>query len=203
VAIVSARAGTTRDVVEVDLDLGGYPVVVADTAGLREVSDEVEEEGVRRARARAGQADLKLVVLDALDWPAVPPEVTALVDRDALVAVNKVDLRRPAEPRAVSGRPVHTLSVKTGEGVEGLLAALEREVAARCQVGETPALTRVRHRQALEECQAALGRFSRAPTPELGAEDLRLAARALGRITGRVAVEDILNAIFRQFCIGK
>ena len=206
-AIVSETAGTTRDVIEVHMDLGGYPVMVADTAGLHDSDDEVvgevEREGVRRARQRAGDADLKLAVFDAASWPDLDAETAQLIDADTVVAINKADLATPNPPLELGGRPAFALSVLTGQGVDALVAVLEREVALRCAVSASPLLTRVRHRQALEDCRAGLGRTLTAGSPELAAEDLRLAARALGRITGRVDVEDVLAVIFSDFCIGK
>jgi tRNA modification GTPase len=198
VAITSAVAGTTRDVIEVALDLAGYPVLLADTAGLRPTSDGVEEEGVRRAQARAASADLKLVLYDA-SKPEEAAAVAGLIDGDALLIANKIDLvpGRKLPPDALG------LSVKTGQGMAALLDRLQQEVAARLTQGGAPLVTRARHRAALEECRAALQRFGSAALPELAAEDLRTAARALGRITGRVDVEDMLDALFREFCIGK
>lgn len=198
-AIVAATAGTTRDVIEVRLDLGGLPLVLADTAGLREARDAVEVEGVRRARRRAAEADLKLVVLDAEAGAEVDAATASVLDADCMLLVNKIDLHPPAS----LGRPFHPVSVKTGAGLEAFLAALEGEVARRFSTGSAPALTRVRHRAALEQAAQALRRSLAADLAELTAEDLRLAARAIGRITGRVDVEDILDAIFRDFCIGK
>ncbi len=202
-AIVSASAGTTRDVIEVHLDLGGVPVVVADTAGLRESADEVEDEGVRRALARAAEADLKLALFDATCWPERDRRTAELVDGDTLVVINKVDLRPLTPPLEVAGQPAHVLSVTQGTGLEALLRALERALSARVDLAGPPALTRARHRQALEQCRADLRRARSASAAELAAEDVRLAARALGRITGRVDVEDILDVVFRDFCIGK
>ncbi|MCW5729566.1 MAG: tRNA uridine-5-carboxymethylaminomethyl(34) synthesis GTPase MnmE [Alphaproteobacteria bacterium] len=204
-AIVSSRAGTTRDVIEIHLDLGGYPAVLADTAGLREAAaDPVEAEGVRRALARAAEADLKLVLVEAAGWPDLPPEVLPLLDRDAILLLTKTDLGAPAAPLShPGGVPVLAVSVREGTGVAALLAALQAALEARMAPGAAPALTRIRHRQALEECLSALRRFADARAVELAAEDLRLAARALGRITGRVSVEDMLDIVFRDFCIGK
>jgi tRNA modification GTPase len=206
VAITSAIAGTTRDVIEVALDLGGYPVVLADTAGLRAAGDAIEKEGVRRARARAEAADLRLVVLDATR-PEEADAVRGLIDADALVIANKIDLlTHDADAAWADGlgrTPALRLSVASGEGMAALLARLEAEVAARLGTGGAPLVTRARHRAALEECRAALVRFPQAPLPELAAEELRQAARALGRITGRVDVEDLLDVVFREFCIGK
>lgn len=202
-AIVAATAGTTRDVIEIHLDLGGFPVVVADTAGLRDGGDAVESEGVRRARARAEDAELKLAVFDGETWPARDAETERLVDSDTVVVVNKSDLRLPAAPLEVSGRAAIPVSALTGDGIDTLLRALLTELAARVPAGAAPSLTRARHRQALEECRAALDRFRDAGQVELAAEDLRLAVRSLGRITGRVDVDDILDVIFQDFCIGK
>jgi tRNA modification GTPase len=199
-AITSAVAGTTRDVIEVHLDLGGYPVILADTAGLRETADPVEAEGVRRARARGEAADLKLLVF-AADEPASAASLAAWQDADAILVATKVDLV-PGEGRASLPAAALPVSAVTGEGLDALLARLEGEVADRL-AGEGAALTRTRHRKALEEALAALELAGRASAAELLAEDLRLATRALGRITGRVDVEDVLDLIFREFCIGK
>jgi tRNA modification GTPase len=202
-AIVSARAGTTRDVVEVHLDIAGYPVILSDTAGLRATADEIEAEGVRRALARAGSADLKLVLFDATLWPAADDATATQIDDNALILLAKSDLSTLPENPLVLGQEALALSVKTGAGTESMLARLCDLIAQRCLAGELPALTRQRHREALRECQDALSRAQAARSPELMAEDLRLAARALGHITGRVDVEDILDRIFRDFCIGK
>lgn len=199
-AIVSATAGTTRDVLEVHLDLGGYPVILADTAGLRAAAEDVEAEGIRRARARAARADLRLAVFDATAG-GPDAETRALLDADTVVVMNKADLGAPALDR-LDGRPVLGVSARTGEGMETLLATLEAEVARRFGEGG-PAPSRLRHRVALEEAEGAIRRALATGQAELAAEDLRLAARAIGRITGRVDVEDLLDVIFRDFCIGK
>jgi tRNA modification GTPase len=201
-AIVSATAGTTRDVVEVHLDLGGYPAIVADTAGLRESEDEIEREGVRRALDRASRADLKVAVFDAS--ASVPdPHTVAVVDDDTLVVINKTDLPAARRDATIAGRRTHPLSALTGAGLDEFLFELETLLRSKLELAAAPALTRQRHRGALVDCAAALQRASAAGPSELVAEDLRVAARALGRITGRVDVEDVLDAIFRDFCIGK
>lgn len=196
-AIVSPIPGTTRDIIEVQLDLGGYPVELADTAGLRETADVIESEGVRRALARAEAADLKLLVFDA----SQPPDAATreLIGDAALIVANKIDLGKDSAsfPEALF------ISAKTGEGLAALTARLIEEIERRFVGAGQPALTRARHRAALEDCHAALARALTAPEVELCAEDLRLAIRALGRITGRVDVEDILDVIFSSFCIGK
>lgn len=200
-AIVHETAGTTRDVVEVRLDLAGYPVILADTAGLRETDDAIEGEGVRRARLRAGQADLVVGVFDASRGEDV--DTRAVLDTAAarFVVRNKCDLL-PMWPRARVGEVV--VSARTAQGIDQLEEALGALVAERLAAGASaPALTQARHRQALLECVAALDRALAGAEVELVAEDLRIAARSLGRITGRVDVEDLLDVIFRDFCIGK
>jgi tRNA modification GTPase len=196
VAIVAETAGTTRDVIEVRLDLGGYPVIIADTAGLREAAEAVEAEGVRRALARAEQADLVLLLLDgSRSDPGVSRET---FERASLVVWNKADLSWPCTREGLR------LSLKTGEGLAELidrLASLARERLESPR--ETAPLTRARHRHALEESLAALERARGAASPELLAEDVRLAGRAIGGITGRVDVEEVLDSIFLEFCIGK
>lgn len=203
-AIVSDIAGTTRDVVDVHLDLGGYPVVLADTAGLRDAAETIESEGIRRARARAEQADLRLAVFDGAGWPALDDHTLSLVDDSALVVVNKADLGAVPDAPMVQGRSALALSVKTGQGVDALLDRLTAVVAELLSGGSSaPALTRARHRSALTDCVTAMRRSRDVGLPELAAEDLRLAVRALGRITGRVDVDDLLDVIFSDFCIGK
>jgi tRNA modification GTPase len=201
-AIVSEIAGTTRDVIEVHIDLGGWPVVLADTAGLRATGDAIEQEGVRRAKARARAADLRLLVLDAsADWKGAMRELTAASAHwnaaHDIVVVNKVDLA------AVDAVGVVALSAKSGAGLPELLMRLERSAAVLMEEGGPPPLTRARHREALVEAQAALGRALVAPEVALAAEDLRLAMRAIGRITGTVRIDELLDVIFRDFCIGK
>jgi tRNA modification GTPase len=207
-AIVSAIAGTTRDVIEVRMDLGGYPVTLADTAGLRESADEIEREGVARALARAEHADMNVLVFDGGLWPGIDAETAKLIDDRALCVVNKADLLKEPEPIAVEGRAVIKVSAKNDLGLGALAAALAERARERMAGGPGfsdggVVLTRARHRAALTECHAALLRAEAAGPPELKAEDLRLAARALGRITGRVDVEDVLDLIFKEFCIGK
>ena len=210
-AIVSERAGTTRDVVEVHLDLGGFPVAIADTAGLRDSVDEVEAEGVRRAVARAEEADIKVVMVEAAPDITMESQARSLLDQDTLVAINKIDLQEVAKDVRVEGHAAWPISVTTGEGLDSFLAALEKMVEVRVGKGEAPVITRERHRSSIEECVACLHRFMDGSENldmtnariELGAEDLRLAARTLGRITGRIDVEELLDVVFRDFCIGK
>jgi tRNA modification GTPase len=197
-AITSPVAGTTRDIVEVAVDLAGYPVILADTAGLHDSDDLVEQEGLRRALRRAEEAEIRLFVFDA----RCPNEVrgaAAWQGPDTILVANKIDLV-PAR----CGLPSSTLPISalTGEGIDVLLSALGERVAQSYRV-EAPVLTRARHRQALEEAALSLRRALGAALLELRAEDLRLALRSLGHITGTVDVEDLLDVIFRDFCIGK
>lgn len=197
VAIVSPCAGTTRDVIEARLDLDGWPVTVADTAGLREAEDEIEREGIRRARDWARAADV-CVVLGDMD-AGTPPEPPAWAER-AVLAWNKADLAGGAR----AGPGELAISCRTGEGIDALLARLRAEVARGAGNPETGAhLTRSRHRDALATAAAALERAAEADPAELAAEELRAAAEALGRITGGVDVEDVLDLVFAAFCIGK
>ena len=203
-AIVSEVAGTTRDVIEVHLDIGGWPVVLADTAGLRKTADAVEQEGVRRAWARAADADLRLLVLDAsADWEVARRQLIAASERweEALdiVVVNKVDLA------PVEAADIVTLSARSGAGLPTLLARLETSIATLMERGleRAPPLTRARHREALMEAEASLARAGDVTEVALAAEDLRMAMRALGRITGTVRIDELLDVIFRDFCIGK
>ncbi len=205
VAIVSDIAGTTRDIVETRLDLGGIVATLADTAGLRGMAgDKIEEEGVKRARTRAEAADLRIAVLDPAS-KFISRETVELLQRNDFLIWSKSDLG-PAIPALPlpDGVKVMALSSKSGAGMAEFLAALTENVAGGGDSGG-PALTRARHVAAVEEAIAALTRAEAhiASAPELAAEDARLAARALGQITGAVGVEDVLGEIFSSFCIGK
>ena len=211
VAIVSEEAGTTRDVIEVHLDLGGIPVILVDTAGIREARGKIEAEGIDRALARVEAADLVLWLVDATApmWEApgraIPHKGDAMGAQICATPVqicvlNKIDLAR------VSGGPERIeISARTGEGLDQLIAALKARAADLAETTvASPPMTRARHRAELEAAQAALQRFGAASlSPELKAEELRIAARHLGRLTGCIDVEEVLGAIFAEFCIGK
>jgi tRNA modification GTPase len=207
-AIVSPHAGTTRDVIEVHLDLGGYPLTVLDTAGLRDSADPVEQEGVRRARERAGEADLVLWVVDAAAAGSVLPPAD-FGDRmpETWVVFNKCDIAQHGCGKAAEyrGRKWLELSAKTGQNFDKLLKMLEEYLSANFPTNHSVLITRARHRHLLENCRQSLGRMLAEPEgrEDIIAEELRLAARDLGRLTGRVDVEDVLDVIFRDFCIGK
>ncbi len=200
-AIVSARAGTTRDVVETRLDLGGYLVDLADTAGLRDATDEIEAEGVKRALQRAEAADINILLFDGSKLPEIDAGTFGLMDKRALPVFSRIDLAPHGWKGKIEGAV--PISITKSQGMPELLAVLQRCVEAIAGVGEAPSLTRARHRHALEEAASALNGAMAAEQPELIAEDLRLAGRSIGRITGRVDVEDILDVVFRDFCIGK
>lgn len=215
VAIVSDTAGTTRDVIEVHLNLGGYPVILADTAGLRpellsgQIGDQgqeaIESEGIKRALKRAEEADLRVLLFDGTgDQP--DQHTLNLITGDSIVAVNKLDLNPKAKESFHVKHDNETLymSTETSEGLDRFLKTLTDKVANLMAVSrETPSLTRQRHRQHLEECRQYMGLALEQAQPELMAQELRSAVNALGRITGRVDVEDLLDVIFKDFCIGK
>jgi tRNA modification GTPase len=199
-AIVTDIPGTTRDPIEVALDLKGVPVIVVDTAGVRATSDPVESEGVRRALARALSADLVLWVVEA-EASEAPPVPSA---REVIVVRSKADRVDSATQRRLTQAGELVLSARTGQGMDTLIGLLSRKAEA---LGGEPALvTHARQRQALSEAAdriASAINIAGAVREEIVAEELRLAARALGRITGRVDVEDVLDLVFRNFCIGK
>jgi tRNA modification GTPase len=199
VAIVSPHAGTTRDVIEVQLDLDGYPVTVIDTAGIRETDDPVEQEGVRRARARAAEADLVLWLTDAaveeIDHGGAAP---------VWLVRNKIDLAgRPLAEATGKGR--FEISASRGDGVPELIAALVGFAESYFGPSEGGLISRVRQRQLLQETASSLHRsiMVAGEGEELVAEELRIAAHCLGRLLGRVDVEEVLDVIFREFCVGK
>ena len=196
IAIVSDTPGTTRDVIEARLDLGGYLVLVADTAGVRDTQEPIEAEGVRRAMLHA-KGGMTLLLLDgSLEDPRAG--LPADLPEPDLTVWNKADLfREPREGLAIS--------LKTGEGLSMLQQMLQQKVQHKLEGGGAPPLTRPRHRHALREALSHLQHGLAAPDghPELLAEDLRLAMRAIGRITGVVDVEELLDFVFRDFCIGK
>jgi tRNA modification GTPase len=201
VAIVSPHAGTTRDVIEVQLDLDGYPVTVIDTAGIRETDDPVEQEGVRRARARAADADLVLWLTD-VSLAAIQHDGTAPV----WTVRNKIDLEPASRPLADgSAQGGFQISASRGDGLPELIAALVGFAQNYFGGSEVGLIGRTRQRKLLQETAASLRRCSQVvgQGEELAAEELRMAAQSLGRLLGRVDVEDILDVIFREFCVGK
>jgi tRNA modification GTPase len=200
VAIVSPEPGTTRDLIEVRLDVAGYPFTIVDTAGLRETDGAVEREGMRRARARAEAADLVLALDD------VAQARTAAPSTGSVIAVGtKADLIDSDSERIRLAAMFDVLvSAETGAGLDALVARLADFGRFRMESSEAAPITQARHRAALAACRDALGAARDDALPlELRAEELRHATEALGRLTGRVDVEDLLDVIFRDFCIGK
>ena len=193
IAIVAPGPGTTRDVLEVRVDMGGVPVTLLDTAGLRETGDPIEAEGVRRARIRAANADLVVELVDA----SAPVACDVAGGAPRLRVATKLDLA------AASGCVDLGVSARTGLGMDGLESWLAEAARKLTERSGPPPLTRARHRAGLAEAAASLAAAIEAPLPELRGEDLRLALRAIGRVTGQVGVEEVLDSVFRQFCIGK
>ncbi|XP_077108395.1 5-taurinomethyluridine-[tRNA] synthase subunit GTPB3, mitochondrial isoform X2 [Ranitomeya variabilis] len=224
-AIVSSIPGTTRDVVEATLNIGGYPIILSDTAGLRDSEDPIEKEGVRRARARVGEADILVAVIDVSTGLLSLEELLAHLQnlcsglqgdgpRNVIVALNKVDLLSQESIfnmeqicQETGLPPVCLLSCHTREGICKFLRILRDRLEAICgdPLQGAPTITQTRHRHHLTACLDALGRYSvhRQEDLVLSAEELRIAHRQLGAITGRVSAEDILDIIFSDFCIGK
>ncbi|XP_029506902.1 tRNA modification GTPase GTPBP3, mitochondrial isoform X1 [Oncorhynchus nerka] len=232
-AIVSPIAGTTRDIVETSLDIGGFPVLLSDTAGLRDSSDSVEREGVRRARQRVEQADLTLVVVDSTQLPPDPQVVAAFLQEHlstvlpspeagmkaasdrVLLVLNKSDLVPEGQRERTEGElrerpglpPACFLSCSTSTGLEDFLTVLQSRVKTLCgdPLSGAPSLTQARHRAHLQQSVQALNQYHQYRDQDLAlaAEGVRLALTHLGRITGRVGAEEILDIIFRDFCIGK
>lgn len=202
VVMVSPIAGTTRDVVEVRLRLGGHLVLVSDTAGLRQSDDVIEQEGIRRALSRADDADVRVLVIDNPEYG----EPEGWVQRpDDLVVYSKADLRSGEEVEQAERPGSLSVSVRSGEGLDRLLVELERRAERVAEAAGDAGFTRARHVEAASLALATLERLqlSCQTGSELIAEELRLAARALGRITGQVDVDDVLDALFSRFCIGK
>ena len=228
-AIVSPHAGTTRDVLEVSLELGGYKVIVSDTAGLRETEDDVEKLGIARALERAEDADIVVALADAtndasnIDLKALNLSKKTIVNvwnkSDALSDGQTRELMEIENETAADGYETAVVSCLTGAGLDGFISTLTRIVTQKCTNGDDVssadaddsalAITRSRHRVNLARCVASLdaaiagARASSASVLELEAEELKLAARALGRVTGAYDVEDVLDVVFRDFCIGK
>ena len=205
VAIVSEVAGTTRDVIETHLNIEGYPVVISDTAGIRDSKNEIEKKGIKLALDNAENADLKLIIIDAknIDFKGVLKE---LLDEKAILVVNKSDLLKEDLSSEIKNFEHVLISVKNNFNVEDLIIKIKNKLKNKFITSEDILITRERHRQHLEKCLNYLKRFeekNEAQDFDKAAEDLRLATRHLGMIVGKVDVEEILGSIFNDFCIGK
>ena len=205
VAIVSEIAGTTRDVIETHLNIDGYPVIISDTAGIRDSQDEIEKKGIKLSLNRAEEADLKLVVVDAksLDFTDV---LKSLLDENAILVINKSDLlEKDIDPEIKKTNHV-LISIKENKNIEELILKIKNNLKNKFLTSDDILITRERHRQHLQQCLDYLNNFNQKKEIEdfdKAAEDLRLATRHLGMIVGKVDVEEILGSIFNDFCIGK
>ena len=205
VAIVSEIAGTTRDVIETHLNIDGYPVIISDTAGIRDSKDEIEKKGIKLSLNRAEEADLKLVVVDAksLDFTDV---LKGLLDKNAILVINKSDLlEKDIDPKIKKTNHV-LISIKENKNIEELILKIKNNLKNKFLTSDDILITRERHRQHLQQCLDHLNNFNQKKEIEdfdKAAEDLRLATRHLGMIVGKVDVEEILGSIFNDFCIGK
>ena len=203
VAIVSEIAGTTRDVVEVHLSIAGIPVKISDTAGIRETVDKIEKEGIRRALKKADEADIKILLLDAGD-PILQED---LIDEKTILVVNKIDLYSGDTSRRrcalLDDLEKLEISLTNNINTKELLKKLEEKILEIVPNQSSPLITQERYRTALQNCVENLENFSLKKNIELAAEDLRLTAREIGKITGKVDIENILDVIFSRFCIGK
>lgn len=198
-AIVSSEPGTTRDMLEAHLDIGGYDVTLVDTAGLREGEGEIESEGIRRATQRAHRSDLKICMLEAKHAAEQYQEMLPHIDANTLIVINKTDL---AVPPALPARSIH-VSVKEGKNMNSLIEAVMQKVQDMMGKTPSPLITQARHRNSLEEAAKALDGFSLDQPLELACESLRQAAFSIGKITGNVSVDELLDVVFSRFCIGK
>jgi tRNA modification GTPase len=205
VAIVSEIAGTTRDVIETHLNIDGYPVIVSDTAGIRESKNEIENKGIKLSLNRAEEADLKLVVVDAknLDFTDV---LKGLLNENAILVINKSDLLQGSIDPEIKKLDHVLISIKENLNIDELILKIKNNLKNKFITSDDILITRERHRQHLEQCLEHLKNFSKKNDVEdfdKAAEDLRLATRHLGMIVGKVDVEEILGSIFNDFCIGK
>ncbi|WP_440653287.1 tRNA uridine-5-carboxymethylaminomethyl(34) synthesis GTPase MnmE [Candidatus Pelagibacter sp. HIMB1542] len=205
VAIVSEIAGTTRDVIEAHLSIDGYPVIISDTAGIRESKDEIEKKGIKLSLNRAKEADLKLVVVDAksLDFTEV---LKGLLDENAILVINKSDLLEKEIDSEIKNINHVLISIKDNKNIDELVSKIKNNLKNKFITSDDILITRERHRQQLEQCLDHLNNFNQKKGIEdfdKAAEDLRLATKHLGMIVGKVDVEEILGSIFNDFCIGK
>ncbi len=200
IAIVSDIAGTTRDSLEVHLDVDGFPVIIHDTAGLRDTDDKIESLGIEIAKNKAINSDLKLVIIDS-SKNDIPTEVAKFIDKNTILIANKTDLTK--SPRNFSNNTQVNISAKFGNNIDELIKTISEEAKKFFSNHESCLIFRARHREALVNCVRELKRFNLEKDIELAAEDLRLAANYLGSITGEIDVESILDKIFSSFCIGK
>lgn len=202
VAIISDIAGTTRDILETHIDIGGYPFILSDTAGIRETEDVIESEGVSRAMALAQNADIKLIMLDANN-PQIPDSLRELLGENTLLVANKIDLLDKNVTEGIDGHKIIPISLKSAEGMDNLLSNLTRLAGEVASIGDEVVITRTRHRKHIQNALDALKGCDLRGDLVLAAEDLRIAAKELSSLTGVIDTEEILGEIFSNFCIGK
>ena len=205
VAIVSEVAGTTRDVIETHLNIDGYPVIISDTAGIRESKDEIEKKGIKLSLGKAENADLKLVVIDAKSID-LSPFLNDLLKKDAILVINKSDLIKDELDPEIKKIDHVLISLKENFNIDKLILKIKDHLKNKFISNDDILITRERHRQHLIQCMDNLKNFSKKNEKkdfDKAAEDLRLATKHLGMIVGKVDVEEILGSIFNDFCIGK
>lgn len=198
-AIVSAQAGTTRDFVEIQLEINGFLVTFVDTAGLRATENEIEEIGIERAKKRAEKADVRILLFDIDTNPKQYADILALANKDAVIFYTKADQGQSAlsSPEGIA------ISSITGFGIEAALVLIGEKITQKMGSYESPLITRARHRRHLDNAASALARFSLDLPLELACEELRVAATSIGNFTGKIHNDELLDIIFREFCIGK
>lgn len=202
--IVSDIAGTTRDAIDIYMDLNGYPVIFTDTAGLRETDEQIEKKGIEIAYDKAASADLVIALTDGQKVDFSPFEKLKSVCKDKIIyVVNKADKLSEKRCSELAGAGYMVISAKNQSGLENLLAEISRRIAETFTASSGALITRRRYREVLNNVFKHLERFNLNKPVELAAEDVRLAAREIGRITGRIEVDEILDKIFGSFCIGK
>jgi tRNA modification GTPase len=205
VAIVSEIAGTTRDIVEVHLDIGGFPIILADTAGIRFSDDQIEKQGIDKAKKNTQNADIKILVIDITDKTPLDQEIFRMIDENTIILLNKIDLAvdRDYDIKLPPNAGLINISIKSEIGLDNLLTAIENIASKIAMPSETPAITRLRYRSNITKSLESLQSFEDSDDIILKAEDIRLAARYLSILTGKIDVEAIIGEIFANFCIGK
>lgn len=215
VSIVSNIAGTTRDVIESHLDIGGYPIIISDTAGLRkDCSDVIEQEGISRALKAAEYSDIKIIMLDAKDISIVDQEILNLIDQDTILIINKIDLftstysleNYNSEILSIAKNlkiPIITTSIKEKIGLDNILLSIEKVAESIAMPSDSPSITRLRHRHNISKALETLNSCNIRSDLVLATEDIRISIRYLSILTGKIEIEEILGEIFSKFCIGK
>ncbi len=203
VAIVSEIAGTTRDVIEVHMEIAGISVTLADTAGIRESEDVIERAGIEKAKLSVANSDLKIIIFESGKIKKQMKDIASHIDENAIILINKIDHMNFSEAETAGLANVIPISIKENSGLDRFMEILKAKILDLVNPSADPVMTRARHRVNLEHCLENLMLFSMEKEIILAAEDVRMAARSLGQITGKIDVEEILGEIFSNFCIGK